>query len=107
MLSGIIDLLFGPLVGLECRRTLRGWWPHVARWVVAPVSGGLVAMVGFIWWLARSISPSFQPAVLWSFMLVSTEFIAITFALVLTPALLAGSLTGEASLMRSWKEWLA
>ena len=95
MISGIIDLLFGPLVGLECRRALRGWWPHVARWFVAPASGGLVMLIGMIWWICRLDDPRFNPSGLWSFFLASTEFCAITVALVLTPALLAGSLRGE------------
>ena len=95
MLSGMIDLLFGPLVGLECRRALRGWWPHVARWLVAPASCAVVMLIGLVWWIWRWFDPQYRPSGLWSFFLTLTEFGAITVALVLTPALLAGSLTGE------------
>jgi ABC-type transport system involved in multi-copper enzyme maturation permease subunit len=48
-----------------------------------------------VWWICRFFDPQFRPAGLWSFFLAATEFGAITVALVLTPALLAGALTGE------------
>jgi ABC-type transport system involved in multi-copper enzyme maturation permease subunit len=89
------DAWFGPLAGPECRRSLGRTWVWVVR-TLAPLPPALVVLgVFWTWWFWGQFSSRLAPQEVVRIGLILVEGILLTIALVLTPALLAGSLAGE------------
>jgi ABC-type transport system involved in multi-copper enzyme maturation permease subunit len=89
------DAWFGPLTGPECRRSLGRAWVLVARGLASLPPALVVLGVLWAWWFWGQLSSGFSPQEVLRVGLVLVEGILLTVALVLTPALLAGSLSGE------------
>jgi ABC-type transport system involved in multi-copper enzyme maturation permease subunit len=88
-------LLVGPLAGPECRRALGRGWVILVRSLAGVAVFLVTALAFWSWWINNQFSPDYQPY--WELRLGLT-FIAgalLTIALVLGPALIAGSLAGE------------
>jgi len=88
-------MLIGPLAGPECARaSSRGW----VIWVrlVPGLASGLVAFVAlWVWWMNQKIDPYYLPGWEVDLGLAVIEGLMVAIALILTPAVLAGSLAGE------------
>ena len=88
-------LLVGPLAGPECRRALGRGWVILVRALAGVAVFLVTALALWSWWINNQFTPGYQPY--WELRLGLT-FIAgalLTIALVLGPALIAGSLAGE------------
>jgi len=93
-MSGLLDLLFGPLLGHECRRMLLRRWVWWLRLGIAAGGVALLWLVVFattVGQLAHN-RPGFDTLSTSQAVLV---LIAVTIALVVSPAVLAGTLSGE------------
>jgi ABC-type transport system involved in multi-copper enzyme maturation permease subunit len=95
LLSGTIDLLFGPLAGLECHRALSRRWVLVVRLILAAAAVVVVLLTLFAWAVAARFSDDFRPGGLFSGALSMIEATAVILSVVITPAMVAGSLAGE------------
>ncbi|MDR3635262.1 MAG: ABC transporter permease subunit [Isosphaeraceae bacterium] len=96
MLAELTTLLLGPLVGPECRRAVARGWLIVLRALAASVLMGVVLIAVWWWWLnVTYVDDTYQP--LWALRTAIgiAEGMVVTVALVMGPALLAGSLAGE------------
>lgn len=94
----MIDLatpLLGPLAVPECRRVARRPWPIVARSLAGLIAAIATVVAFWTWWLSAQVNPNHLPYVEFRVALVIVEGIAITVALVLAPAYLAGTIAGE------------
>lgn len=87
--------LLGPLVVPECRRSLARGWVILLRAVVAIVLAGIAVSIIWWWWMAQQLDAGYRPYSALRTGLSALLATEITLALVLTPALLAGSLAGE------------
>lgn len=96
MVLNVVMAVFGPLAGPECRRALAHGWLIVVRTLVAAVPATVVLFIIWAWWLSVQMNPTFLPR--------SEEFriglaiasdLLLTIAIVMAPAVLAGSLAGE------------
>ena len=88
-------LLFGPLAGPECLRGSRRSWVIWVRMFPA-IACGVVAMSSlWIWWMFQKFDPSHQPLNELRGGLALIEGMMVIFAMILSPAVLAGSLAGE------------
>ena len=85
----------GPLAGLECRRTLNGKWMLVFRFLAVLPAGLLTLGILFVWWISAAIEPKINPndMLRGTFVFLSTLYLLA--AVVLSPALLAGTLASE------------
>jgi len=88
-------VLFGPMVVPECRRAAARGWLVVARCL----AGGLLALVFlsllWTWWFTIQIDPFFVPAGYVRMALGVSAMVLVTIAVLMVPAVLAGSLAGE------------
>ena len=87
--------LFGPLVVPECRRALARGWLVLLRGASALVMMGVAAAMVWWWWTASQIDPTFSPYQTLRVGLQATLTLGLTLAVILTPALIAGTLAGE------------
>ena len=87
--------LLGPLAGPEYRRAAGRPWPALVRMAVALLGAGLVLIVAWYSWLGRNVDPGHLPSTELRAGLMTLVFMALTAALVLVPAVLAGSLAGD------------
>jgi ABC-type transport system involved in multi-copper enzyme maturation permease subunit len=95
MMTNLAVAVFGPLAAPECRRALGRGWLIVVR-TLAAVALALVAVaVIWIWWLCIGLDQSFTPSFELRFGLASATIIVLTIAVVMAPAVVAGSLAGE------------
>jgi ABC-type Na+ efflux pump permease subunit len=96
MVMNLLMAVFGPLAGPECRRALARGWVIVVRSLVAGVPALLLLGLIWSWWLAVRLEPKSSPssAELQFGLTVTLQFM-FTIAMVMTPAVLAGSLAGE------------
>jgi ABC-type transport system involved in multi-copper enzyme maturation permease subunit len=93
--NGIALALFGPLVGPECRRAVARGWLVLVR-TIAAVLLALVLLGFWFWWsLSLENDPTYQPPVLLRFGIVVLEIMSLIIAVVMAPAVMAGSLAGE------------
>lgn len=96
MLLDLATLMLGPLTGPECRRAIARGWLIVLRTIAAAVLMGVVLIAVWYWWLnVRYIDETYQPTWALRSALLVVEGMVVTVALVMGPALLAGSLAGE------------
>jgi len=88
-------LLLGPLAGPECRRALARGWLILVRTLAAAAVTGVVLVTLWWWWLGQKIEHDHRPLAELRVGLTAVEGMLVTLALVLAPAVLAGSLAGE------------
>ncbi len=92
---GTIPPLLGPLAGPECSRASRRGWVIWVRMLPAIASGVVAFVVLWIWWIAQQFNQFHQPLLELQTAMTIIEGMLIAFALILSPAVLAGSLAGE------------
>jgi len=90
-----ISLLMGPLANPECARASRRGWLIWVRLLPAVASSAVAFVVLWVFWIGRQIDPDHQPFVEIHTGLSIVEGILAAFAMILAPAVLAGSLAGE------------
>lgn len=89
------NIVLGPLAGAECRRAVARGWLILVR-SLAAVALLFVALVPLWFWLvAMRFDPYHLPFYELRYGLIAVEGMLVTIALVLGPAVLAGSLAGE------------
>lgn len=91
----VATMLVGPLVGPECRRAAARGWIILVRSLAALALGIAALAPIWWWWLSRQTDPFYQPEFATRGGLLALEIMALIIALILTPAVLAGSLAGE------------
>jgi ABC-type transport system involved in multi-copper enzyme maturation permease subunit len=94
----VIDVasnLLGPLVVPECRRSVARGWLILVRTIVAVLL--LLVLIGFWFWWDLSVQgdPGYQPPTLLRVGMLILDGMMLTTALVMAPAVMAGSLAGE------------
>jgi ABC-type transport system involved in multi-copper enzyme maturation permease subunit len=94
-LVNITTLFFGPLAGPECRRALRRDWLTVIRTLAAVAFLGVALIILWYWWLSQQIDPGHRPYGELRAGLTAVESMLVAVALVMGPAVLAGSLAGD------------
>ncbi len=90
-----LERLLGPLATEECRRSVRRNWLLCARGGAAVVATGTVVAVVWYWWTAHRFQGVFLPGELLAGATLVVEIMAITLAVLLGPALVAGAIAGE------------
>ena len=88
-------LLFGPLAAPECSRAARRGWLIWVRILPAFAAGVVAFIVLWVWWMGQQIDPYHQPFNELRTALSIIEGLMVAFAMILTPAVLAGSLAGD------------
>jgi ABC-type transport system involved in multi-copper enzyme maturation permease subunit len=91
----VATLLIGPLAGPECRRALARGWLILVRALAAAALLGVAMLALWAWWINQRIDQFHQPFLEFWIGLRVIEGMLLTIALVLTPAVLAGSLAGD------------
>ncbi len=96
MVLNLLMGVLGPMADPECRRALARGWVIAVRTLVAGVPAFVVAFLIWSWWLSVRLSPSELPSLAGLDVSLSiTSNLMLTIAMVMTPAVLAGSLSGE------------
>jgi ABC-type transport system involved in multi-copper enzyme maturation permease subunit len=95
MVMNAILAVVGPLAGPECRRALGRGWVIVVRSLVASAVGLVVLAMTWIWWLSARLDPWYSPSIELRTALAAGSMFVLTIAVVMAPAVLAGSLAGE------------
>src|SRR3989442_1436112 len=92
---GLVEVVLGPLAGPECRRALGRSWVRIGQ-VLAGLPGLVVALcVLWFWWFQRQFDAGYLPGGLLLGGVAVLEGIMLVVALVMSPALVAGTLAGE------------
>lgn len=94
----MIDLataLLGPLAVPECRRSVARGWLILVRTLAALVAGCVALGTFWNWWFGQKYDEGYSPFSALRVGLLLLEGMALTIALVMSPAVLAGSLAGE------------
>ena len=91
----LADLLFGPLAGPECRRSLGRGWVILVRTLAGVVLTGVALLACWWWWVFSQSEVNHNPNPELRIGLAALEGTLLTIAVVLGPAVLAGSLAGE------------
>jgi len=93
--NDLLTLILGPLYGPECRRALARGWIILVR-CLAGAAVFFVAMVAYWWWtLNLGWNSYFKQTYEIPTALTIVEGMMLTIAMVLGPAVMAGSLAGE------------
>lgn len=87
--------LVGPLAGPECRRAMRRWWLNLARSLLAAAVFAVVLAVIWWWWFSAQTESDYRPFLALRLGLVTVLGMLVSVALIMAPAVLAGSLAGE------------
>jgi ABC-type transport system involved in multi-copper enzyme maturation permease subunit len=93
----VATILLGPLVGPECRRAVARGWLILVRALAALAIMGSAFIVVWYWWINQQMDMEYQPYYELRVGLVAIEGMAVTIALLMAPAVLAGSIAGEKS----------
>ncbi len=96
-MSGVVEAILGPLIGPECRRSLGRGWIILVRCLAGTVAGCVVLVLLWFWWISQSLTSGggvFSPHGVLLGGIVALEVMAVGATLVLSPALIAGSLAG-------------
>jgi ABC-type transport system involved in multi-copper enzyme maturation permease subunit len=93
--TNLATLLLGPLAAPECSRASRGSWLIWVRILPASATGIVAMAILWWWWMSQRIDKYHQPFDELRTALAIIEGMLIVFALLLSPAILAGSLAGE------------
>jgi len=88
-------LFLGPLAGPESQRAVNRTWVLALRTLAVLPPAGVLFVVFWYWWLGAEFDPYFRPRESITVGLTVVEFMLITAALAMSPALLAGSLAGD------------
>lgn len=88
-------LVIGPLMVPECLRATRRGWVLLARALAAVAFAVPVLAALWWWWMSAKLDPSYRPTLIVPTTLGILEALSLTFALVLAPAILGGSLAGD------------
>jgi ABC-type transport system involved in multi-copper enzyme maturation permease subunit len=91
----IAELIFGPLAIPECRRAVGRSWMILVRSVAALTAAVIAVCVIWWWWISLDLDPSYLPYELFRVGLAVLEGMGVVIALLISPALLAGSLAGD------------
>lgn len=91
----VATALLGPLIVPECRRAVGRGWLILVRMLAAFALVGVALVVVWWWWFANQSEPGYRPYDLLRGGTLVLEVMAIVIALVLAPAVMAGSLAGE------------
>ena len=91
----LASVLVGPLAGPECRRAVARGWLILVRCLAAFVILGVVLLALWVWWINQRLDPDHRPYFEVRIGLAVVEGMLVTVALVLGPAVLAGSLAGD------------
>jgi ABC-type transport system involved in multi-copper enzyme maturation permease subunit len=91
----VLETVFGPLAGPECRRALGRGWVLVVRWLAILPPAIVLLAVLWTWWFNCLFIADYLPEEAFRIGLQVLEWIFVLLALLLAPALLAGSLAGE------------
>jgi ABC-type transport system involved in multi-copper enzyme maturation permease subunit len=91
-LTGVV---LGPLAGPECRRATSRGWLILVRALAALAILGVALIVVWYWWINQQIDLQYLPYAELRVGLAIIEGMAVTIALVMGPALLAGTIAGE------------
>ncbi|MBY0397981.1 MAG: hypothetical protein K2X91_16145, partial [Thermoleophilia bacterium] len=94
-MSDALTLLFGPLAGPECRRALGRGWVIVVRVLAAVATLAVTLAIVWWWWVAALADPGHTP---YDELRVGLGFVLgmmVGGALLLGPAVMAGSIAGE------------
>ena len=91
----LVTRLMGPLAGPECRRAVARGWLILVRGLAAVVILGAALVTLWMCWINEKIESTHQPYTELRVGLAAVEGMLVTVALVLGPAVLAGSLAGE------------
>jgi ABC-type transport system involved in multi-copper enzyme maturation permease subunit len=89
------ERLVGPLAPVEAARLVSRTWVLVLRRITPIVMGIVLLMVIWVWWLSQGTNDNYSPLVALRGALVGLLGLLITCSWLLTPALLAGTLSGE------------
>jgi ABC-type transport system involved in multi-copper enzyme maturation permease subunit len=93
--NGFADFAFGPLAGLEIHRSLSRRWVRIGQ-VLAALPGVFIALIVlWWWWFSRQIDPNFLPRGTLTFGVIALGGMMLVVALVMSPAVVAGTLAGE------------
>ena len=95
MVNALATALLGPLAGPECRRAIARGWLILVRTLAAIAILGVALITVWYWWVQSFSTPGHLPFVELRTGLAVIEGMMVTVALVLGPAVLAGSLAGE------------
>ena len=87
--------LVGPLAAPECRRAVARGWVIVVRSLAATAVLGMALMVVWWWWAVSQTEADHSPYSELRLGLAIVEGMLVTVALVMGPAVMAGSLAGE------------
>ena len=91
----LLDDLFGPLATIECQRAARPWWLPWVRMISGLPAAGIALVVLWLWLLWGTLDPAFLPGELLGYGLLGVEMTQVVLALLIGPALVAGSIAGE------------
>ncbi len=94
-MTSLASLLLGPLAGPECRRALGRGWLIVVRVLAGLAMMGIALIVVWFWWMSQAVDSGYLPFYILRWGLATVEGMLLTIALVMGPAVLAGSIAGE------------
>jgi len=94
-MANLASLFLGPMAGAECRRALSRGWLIVVRVLAALAMMGTMLIVLWFWWMSQATDSGYLPFYILRWGLATVEGMLVTVALVLGPAVLAGSIAGE------------
>jgi ABC-type transport system involved in multi-copper enzyme maturation permease subunit len=90
-----LTMLLGPLAAPECLRASRRGWLIWVRMIPAFAAGAVSFCVLWFWWIRQQFDPFHQPYGDLRGALTLIEGMMVAFAMIMAPAVLAGSLAGE------------
>ena len=94
-MRNLVALIIGPLAGPECRMALARGWLILVRTLAAAAVLGVSLLVVWWWWLNQLTDDLHSPYEELRFGLVVILGMLVAIALILGPAVLAGSLAGD------------
>jgi ABC-type transport system involved in multi-copper enzyme maturation permease subunit len=94
-MANLASLFLGPLAGVECSRALSRGWLILVRVLAALAMMGTLLIVLWLWWMNQATDSGYLPFYILRWGLATVEGMLVTVALVLGPAVLAGSIAGE------------
>lgn len=89
------SLLLGPMAGPECRQASRRSWTIWVRMIMGIAACSIIFVALYVVDFTRAFDPYHLPYVELRTALAILEGLMIAFAMILSPAVLAGSLAGE------------
>ena len=95
LVNDLVAFIMGPLAGPECRMALARGWLILVRALAAIAVLGVSLVVVWWWWLNQLTDPLHSPYEELRFGLIAIMGMLVAIALILGPAVLAGSLAGD------------